>query len=308
MSKKRFAIGIDIGGTNTKLALVNSSGEVFHHLSFKTEDYHKFDEYFKILTSHIDDLIKKHNSNLDGIGIGAPNVNYHTGVLESPINIPWGKIALREKIIERYKLKTVVDNDANAALLGESLFGKAKGFEDVIQVTLGTGVGTGLMSHGRIIRGKNGKAGEGGHLVVVENGRLCACGGLGHLECYASSRGVRLIAQEIIGRSLGAREISELYIQNDPKAIEVVNQTCKHLGFGLSMMCSLLNPSLIVLSGGVSLLAQDLAQKTKTYLDQFTFQIIRGEAEVVVSNISQKEGSVLGAAALLWEDELSSFI
>jgi glucokinase len=304
---KKCAIGIDIGGTNTKLGLVTDQGLVYFHDHFRTEDYPEFIYYQKELFERINRLIISYQSSFEvrnlslvGIGIGAPNANFHTGFLESPVNIPWGSVALKSILETRFKLPVVLDNDANAAALGEAQFGVAKNVADFILVTLGTGVGSGIFSQNKILRSTPGKAGEGGHLTIVKDGRSCGCGGLGHLESYCSSKGVRLTAEEMMGQSLGAREISDLFIQNNPMAIEVVDFTAKCLGFGLSQMCALLNPTLIVLGGGVSLLSPDLAERTEQWLKHYTFRAIRDDAHIEISQLQTKQGSVLGAATLVF--------
>jgi glucokinase len=304
---KKCAIGIDIGGTNTKLGLVTSTGELFFHEHFKTEEHSKYPSFEKVLFEKIREILDKKSHEaalkdlpLAGLGVGAPNANFNTGLLESPVNIPWGTIKLQERLKNEFQIPVVLDNDANAAALGEARFGVAQGVKDFILVTLGTGVGTGILSQGKILRSEPGKAGEGGHITIFRDGRACGCGGSGHLESYASSRGVRQTALEITGQSLGAREICDLFIQSDAKAIKVVDFTAECLGFALANMCSLLNPTLIVLGGGVSLLSPDLAQRVEKWLKHYTFRIIREDARVVLSDLQAKQGSVLGASTLVF--------
>jgi glucokinase len=303
--KARVAIGVDIGGTNTKLALVTHDGVMRGARSFKTQGFVDFNAFLEELTRHIQELIefKKTTSLSDipiaGVGVGAPNANWNNGFIESPVNLKWGRVDLAHQLETKVGLPVELDNDANTAAIGEALFGVAKGVRDFILVTLGTGVGTGVFAEGQIIRSQNGKAGEGGHIGVEKSGRLCGCGGKGHLEAYASSSGVELTALEVYGKKLTAKEVSDLLKTQDPKAEKVVDQTAEWLGLGLSTMAAMLNPTLFVLGGGVSQLSDDFHKRVQFWLDHFAFKPIRTEARVLMTHMNQENGSVLGAAALI---------
>lgn len=303
--KARVAIGIDIGGTNTKLALVTNEGAIRGAKSFKTQDYPDFPAYLKELSRQIQELIelKKSTSLADtpiaGIGVGAPNADWNTGFIVSPVNLKWGKVDLAHQLEAAVGLPVELDNDANTAAIGEALFGVAKGERDFIMVTLGTGVGTGIYAEGQIIRSKNGKAGEGGHIVIDKDGRQCACGGKGHLEAYASSPGVEQTGEKIFGRKITAKEVSELCTKGDALADKTVDQTAEWLGLGLSTMAAVLNPTLFVLAGGVSQISEDFDKRVQHWLDVYAFKAIRHEARVRTTSTNQENGSVLGAAALI---------
>lgn len=303
--KSRVAIGIDIGGTNTKLAIVTQDGITRGARSFKTQAFPEFEDYLNELTKQINELIefKKTTSvshiPIAGIGVGAPNANWNNGHIEGPVNLLWGTVDLAHRLEMKVGLPVELDNDANTAAVGEALFGAAKGIKDFVLVTLGTGVGTGIYSEGVIIRSQNGKAGEGGHILVEKNGRECGCGGLGHLEAYASNSGVQKTALEIMGESLKAREVSERYRKKDKKADEVIEKTAEWLGLGLASMASLLNPTLFVLGGGVSQISDDFHKRVEYWLNHYVFKPLRQEARVLPSQMNQDYGSVLGAAALV---------
>lgn len=305
--KSRVAIGVDIGGTNTKLAIVTQDGHARGARSFKTQNFSDFSSYLDELVKQINELIefKKTTSvahiPIAGIGIGAPNANWNTGCIESPVNLNWGTVNLSHELETKLGFPVELDNDANTAALGEALFGAAKDVKDFILVTLGTGVGTGVYSEGMIIRSKNGKAGEGGHILIERNGRQCGCGGIGHLEAYASNSGVQKTALEIMGEPLKAREVSELAQKKDAKAAEVIEVTAEWLGLGLSSMASVLNPSLFVLGGGVSQISDDFHKRVEHWLNHHVFKPLRQEARVVKSQMNQEHGSILGAAALVLE-------
>ncbi|MFP5491750.1 MAG: ROK family protein [Bacteriovoracia bacterium] len=303
--KARVAIGIDIGGTNTKLALVTHDGSVRGSRTFKTQEHQDFADYLKELVRHIHELIdlKKTTSLADipiaGIGVGAPNANWNNGHIVSPVNLKWGRVDLAHQLEAAVGLPVELDNDANTAAIGEALFGVAKGVRDFTMVTLGTGVGTGIFAEGQIIRSENGKAGEGGHIVIEPKGRMCACGGQGHLEIYASSPGVEMTAHEVFGRPVTAKEVSDLAKKGDKKAEQVVEMTAEWLGLGLSTMAAVLNPSLFVLAGGVSQISEDFEKRVQHWLDHYAFKGIRHEARVKTTSTNQETGSVLGAAALI---------
>jgi glucokinase len=303
--KARAAIGIDIGGTNTKMALVTNDGNVRGARSFKTQDFPDFPAYLAELTRQLKDLIefKKTTSLAEmpiaGIGVGAPNANWNNGHIESPVNLKWGRVDLAHQLEAAIGFPVELDNDANTAAIGEALFGVAKGVRDFVLVTLGTGVGTGVYAEGQVIRSANGKAGEGGHIVIEKDGRQCACGGKGHLESYASSPGVEATASKIFGRPVSAKEVSDLLKKGDPKAEQVVEQTAEWLGLGLSTMAAVLNPSMFVIAGGVSLIADDFDKRVQHWLDHYAFKGIRHEARVRTTSTNQENGSVLGAAAMI---------
>lgn len=303
--KVRIAVGIDIGGTNTKLGLVTPDGVLRGFRSFKTQAFKDFDSYGDELFRQIQELLDMKKSTslaelpLAGIGVGVPNANWNTGVVESPHNFKWGKIDLAHRLEAKFSLPTEIDNDANTAAIGEALFGVAKGVPDFVLVTLGTGVGTGVYAEGHIIRSANGKAGEGGHIVIDPKGRTCLCGGMGHLEGYCSSTGVSQTAREVFGREISPQEVAELYAKGDQAAEKVVDLTAQWLGLGMANMAAVLNPSLFVIGGGVSQIAADFDKRVQRWLDEYTFKAIRHEARVRITATNQDTGSVLGAGALI---------
>lgn len=303
--KVRIAVGIDIGGTNTKLGLVTPDGTLRGFRTFKTQAFADFESYAVELFRQIQELLdmKKTTSlselPLAGIGVGVPNANWNTGMVEAPHNFKWGKVDLAHRLEAHFSLPTEIDNDANTAAIGESLFGVAKGVPDFVLMTLGTGVGTGIFAEGKIIRSANGKAGEGGHIIIDPHGRTCLCGGVGHLEGYGSSSGVEQTAKEVFGRPLGAKEVSELYAKGDAQAEKVIDLTAQSLGLGMANMAAVLNPSLFVIGGGVSQIASDFDKRVQKWLDEYTFKSIRHEARVRLTSTNQDTGSVLGAGALI---------
>lgn len=189
---KNVVAGVDIGGTNTVFGLVDNAGKVLAEGSFKTTDYPKINDFVQALVSAIKKLLAaKKEYKLIGIGIGAPDANYHRGTIEHAPNLAWkGIVPLADLIKSKIKVPVIVTNDANAAAMGEMIFGGAKKMKDFIVLTLGTGLGSGIVIDGKMVYGHTGFAGELGHMTVVPGGRACGCGRLGCLETYGSASGL----------------------------------------------------------------------------------------------------------------------
>ena len=250
---KKIAVGIDIGGTNTKIGLVTEKGNIINFQSFPTCNPRTFEEYIKQLKTTVDYLITQSNllySNIIGIGVGAPNANFLTGEVESPPNIKnWGTVNLVSTLKKEFNKPVILENDANVAAIGEIKWGAAQKFKDFVVITLGTGVGTGIYTNGTLLRGANAMASEGGHISIKKNGRNCSCGGVGHLEAYCSVTGIKQTVKEITGEVLSFSEISRKFHSHDTKMIKVVNQTAEYLADGLAIIGSILEPEAIILAG-----------------------------------------------------------
>lgn len=295
-----LSIGIDIGGTNTKLGLVDNNGRVLEHRSFKTQGKRSFNAFFENLVKAINDLKNKSELEVKSIGIGVPNANWVTQLVEAPINLNWGTIPLSQKIHDHFRIPTILDKDANIAAIGEHYFGAAKNVNDFIVLTLGTGVGSGIFVNGQIVRSETGKAGEAGHIQVVMNKkRQCPCGGFGHLESYASSSGIELTAKEIIGEEITLYQLSDLLEENDEKAQKVLDCTAQKIGFAAAQLGSILAPKLIILSGGVSLLSPKLATLAEAYMNQLIFPSMKHECHIITTELDPHLGAIQGASRLL---------
>ena len=203
----KYALGIDIGGTNTKLGIVTSDGQIVAADTLPTESESDFSTFVKRVFEKSAPLIEKHK--VTGIGVGAPNANAKTGRIEYPPNLNWEVENLVQDFEAAFKLPTKLENDANLSAVGEKLWGQGKDLDDFIVVTLGTGLGTGVFSSGRLINS------EGGHITIVKDGRPCGCGGKGHLECYASVRGIKETVKELTGKDMKFAEILQLYKNKD---------------------------------------------------------------------------------------------
>ncbi|MBL7666190.1 MAG: ROK family protein [Bacteriovoracaceae bacterium] len=294
----KIALGIDIGGTNTKLALVDESGKTMDYLSFSTNADQKFEFFLKNLSLHVDKLLKNHsNIQLSGIGVGCPNVDARTGKLVSPPNLGWGNIDIQKAFEKTFKGPIFFGNDANVAALGEKIWGHGQKFTDFIVVTLGTGVGTGAFINNKLVIGGNGLATEGGHIITHDNGRKCLCGGEGHLECYASIRGIKQTVKELSGEDLKFREIAEMFKAGHPMAKQAFKLTAESLAKGLSIMGSLLAPEAFILSGGIATIGEDFLKDVKETYEKLVFPNFRKQTQIYISEIATEHGAVLGAAA-----------
>lgn len=315
---KKVAVGVDIGGTNSVYGLVDEQGEIICEGVFPTRNYPDFDQYIEELYIGIQSLLKRAGDDVElvGIGIGAPNGNYYTGTIEFAPNLVWkGVLNIVEKI-KRYfpTVPVIITNDANAAAVGEMVYGGAKGMKDFLVVTLGTGLGSGFVANGKLIYGHDGFAGELGHVVVNKTGRICGCGRKGCLETYASATGIKrtvfkLLADHIEDSEfrrisyddLTAEMITKAALNGDPIAIEAYEYTGKLLGEALADAVALTSPEAIFLFGGLAKAGKYIFEPTKKYMEQNLLAIFRNKVKLLPSGIDGKNAAVLGASALVWQ-------
>lgn len=298
----KIAVGIDIGGTNTKIGLVNENGELLNFKTFPTTEAENFELYSDQVKATVDKLLKNKDltyADVVGVGVGAPNGNGHNGKIENPPNIKhWGTVDLVTPFKNRFNIPVILENDANVAAIGEGKWGAAQNMKDYAVVTLGTGIGTGIVSNGVLIRGSNGMASEGGHITIDRNGRNCGCGGRGHLEDYGSVRGIKLTTKEITGEDLTFKEISERFHAGDEQMIKVFEQTAEYIGHGASIIGSLLAPEAVILAGGVATIGEKLRSDVERSYNDLVYPPFKGQTQILISSISTAEGAVLGAASL----------
>ena len=321
--EKQFVVGIDIGGTNTELGVVNSAGEILARDSFYTKKnneghYDTVAEYLAVLIPKLNKLIESFGgkSNFKGIGLGAPNANYNTGKIVDTPNIKWAKgieVPMADMITEATGLECKITNDANAAAIGEMKYGVAKGKTDFIMITMGTGVGSGIVSGGNLISGYDGNAGELGHSVSVRNGRPCGCGGFGHLETYASAPGIVRTALELLetkkdtpsslrdipAEKMESKNIAEAAEKGDKIAIEAFEFTGKIMGEAFANFVAFSRPEFFVLFGGP---AKAFPLFEKSLLDNMNknlMPVFRGKIKVVLSELKSADAAILGASALV---------
>ena len=314
---KQIALGIDIGGTNTKYGFVNHRGEILEQGRIRTDEYEKVEDFIDALYQKISPLMKKHSNQtrLDGIGVGAPNANYYTGTIEQAPNLRWkGIIPFAELMTKKFGLPCKMTNDANAAALGEMMFGAARGMKDFIMMTLGTGVGSGIVSGGSLIYGHDGFAGELGHTIIKPGGRKhWSTGSEGSLEAYASATGIAITAKKMRAEfpdsmlnQYPEEEINSLVVhecakKGDPTAIEVFRYTGQKLGEALANFVMFSSPEAILLFGGVIKAGDFILKPTKLHMERNLFPIFRNKVKLVFSELDEADAAILGASALVWE-------
>jgi glucokinase len=316
---KEVVLGIDIGGTYTKFGIVSREGELFLEKSVDSGLHTEVKDYIYFLKKNVYESVDINKYKITGIGIGAPNGNYYTGTIEQAPNLTWkGEIKLAELFKEIFELPVVLTNDANAAALGEMIYGGAKNMKDFIMITLGTGLGSGLVVNGKMVYGHDGFAGELGHVTVDINGRQCACGKKGCLETYASATGIERTAFELMATEideselrkysfdeLDAKMISEAALKGDTLALKAFDYTGKLLGLKLADAVAHTSPEAIFLFGGLAAAKDLIFLPTIKYFEQFLLPIYRNKIQILPSALQDKNIAVLGAAALYLSEELS---
>ena len=314
---KQIALGIDIGGTNTKYGFVNHRGEILEKGRIRTDEYEKVEDFIDALYQKISPLMKKHSNQtrLDGIGVGAPNANYYTGTIEQAPNLRWkGIIPFAELMTKKFGLPCKMTNDANAAALGEMMFGAARGMKDFIMMTLGTGVGSGIVSGGSLIYGHDGFAGELGHTIIKPGGRKhWSTGSEGSLEAYASATGIAITAKKMRAEfpesmlndypeeEINSKVVHECAKKGDPTAIEVFRYTGQKLGEALANFVMFSSPEAILLFGGVIKAGDFILKPTKLHMERNLLPIFRNKVKLVFSELDEADAAILGASALVWE-------
>lgn len=314
-----YSIGIDIGGTNTCFGLVNENAEIIFQREIKTKNFPEIEDYLTELVKQIKDLISHcpEPENILGVGIGAPNGNYYKGTIELAPNLPFKGIIPIKNMLEMlllnegWNLKVTITNDANAAGIGEMIYGAAKGVNDFIMITLGTGVGSAIVSNGKMIYGHDGFAGEVGHTIVEIDGRECGCGRKGCLETYSSATGIRRTAlsllkqenspsilREIEEKDINGYTICEAARKNDALALKCIDFTARMLAIGVANAVAVTSPKKIIFSGGLSKAGDLLLTPFKAYLEENLYPVFRGKIEVELSALKENNTAILGAAAL----------
>lgn len=316
---KPYVVGIDIGGTNTVFGIVDARGHVVAADSVKTRKHVDFDDYINDLYEGLSRLIKANEAEdqIQGIGIGAPNGNYYTGEIINPPNLPWGPvIPLAEKMSKAFGgIPVAVTNDANAAAVGEMTYGAARGMKDFIMITLGTGVGSGIVINGQLVYGSDGFAGELGHVIMKRNnGRVCGCGRTGCLEAYCSATGVARTAREFLEirtepsllrniqiEDITSKDVYDAAMAGDKLAKDIFNYTGEILGEAFADMVAFSSPQAIILFGGLAKSGDLLLKPLKETFDKSVMPIFKGKTKILISELKESDAAVLGASALGWE-------
>lgn len=315
--ERPYVVGIDIGGTNTVFGIVDARGTIIASGAVKTQIYPTVEEYADEVCKNLLPLIIAHGGvdKIKGIGIGAPNGNYYTGTIEFAPNLPWkGVLPLAAIFEERLGIPTALTNDANAAAVGEMTYGAARGMKDFIMITLGTGVGSGLVINGQVVYGHDGFAGELGHTIVRREGRACACGRKGCLETYCSATGVARTAREFLAartdtsllrnipaESIASKDVYDAAVQGDKLAQEIFEFTGRILGESLADAIAFSSPEAIILFGGLAKSGDYIMKPVLNAIDENVLNIYKGKTKLLISELKDSDAAVLGASALAWE-------
>lgn len=317
-SLEPLAIGIDIGGTGTKFGIVDRLGNLLFSSEMSTRNHDNVEDFITELHQNLNPIIEQAGGigRMKGIGVGAPNGNYYTGTVEYAPNLPWkGILPLAKLVQDTFRLPVVLTNDANAAALGEMMYGAAQGMKDFIMITLGTGVGSGIVANGKLIYGHDGFAGELGHTIIIPDGRLHeGTGKRGSLESYASATGVRLTALEMLSKSktpsllrkvskeeMDSKKVYDAAMEGDKLAQEIFDYTGKILGMALANFVMFSSPEAIVLFGGLTKAGDLILKPTKEHMEENLIQVFQNKVKILVSHLKESDAAILGASALVWE-------
>lgn len=316
---EELSLGIDIGGTNTSFGFVNSKGTIFFQNSIATQSYPNIklfvNELFKEIEKGKQRLQSEKEFHIRAIGIGAPNSNFYKGTIENAPNLPWkGRIELVKIMKEHYKIPVFLNNDANVAALGEMVFGAARTMTNFITITLGTGLGGGIVVNGKLINGHRSVGGEIGHFIVKKNGRVCNCGQKGCLETYVSATGIVRTASEFLAKyninselrslpfeKITAKKIAELAGCNDFISLQAFKQTAKILGENLAKIATIIDPEAIFLFGGLAKSEELLFEYTRFYFNKNAFNLHKNKVKIIPSLLKENT-AILGAAAMTFCD------
>lgn len=318
MSKK-VAIGVDIGGTLTKLGIVDREGNLYAHSDFSTTLHKDFGDYLDELKKQIEALKSKIDFDYEvvGIGVGAPNANYYRGTIEYAANLLWkGIVPFTDEFKKRYELPIYITNDANAAAIGEMIYGHASEMKDFMVITLGTGLGSGIVSNGQLIYGHDSQAGELGHVRIYKTGRITGLGVKGGLEAYVSSTGLKrtvfyLLADRMDESVLRNYSYNDLHGEiitkaaedGDPIAVAAYEMTGQILGEQLANFTAFSHPEAFFLLGGLAKSGKWIFEPTIKHMEANLLPCYKGKVKVLPSGMMDKNAAVLGAAALVWNNQ-----
>ncbi len=318
VNSKPYVIGIDMGGTNTVFGIVDARGVVLASNSIKTRKHANINDYIDELYEETMRLVKTLDAEgkIFGIGVGAPNANYFTGMIEDGVNLPWPTpIPFAQMLSDKFGIPVAITNDANAAAIGEMTYGAARGIKDFIMITLGTGVGSGIVINGQLVYGHDGFAGELGHVIVKRNnGRLCGCGRTGCLETYCSATGVARTAREFLElredpsllrdlpiEDITSKDVYDAAMAGDKLAQKVFEYTGNILGEALADFTVFSAPEAFVLFGGLAKSGELLLKPLRESMERNMLSIWKGKVKILPSELKEADAAVLGASALGWE-------
>lgn len=314
-----YAIGIDIGGTNTDMGLVRDDGTIVARKNLPTNAYTELSPYIRDIMDCVAALMKENGvGEIEGIGIGAPNGNFYTGCVDNAPNLTIkGVLNFEEEMHKYMNVPVVLSNDANAAAFGEMVYGGAKGMQHFIMFTLGTGVGSGIVVDGKLVHGSTGGAGELGHAILIPNGRQCSCGRKGCLETYTSARGIvqtfcemrqehgykemreGWIGNDVQDKDITSKMIGDAANAGDPVALATYERTGHLLGIAMANAVTFSAPEALFLMGGPTKVGEPLMRPLRDSFKKHLLNIFEGSCEIRMSELKANEVAILGAAALL---------
>lgn len=316
--EQKYVIGIDLGGQTAKIGIVNRMGQVVNQSSIKSNTQDSAEEFIQDLVKGIHQLVDENISmqEVKGIGVGAPNGNFYEGTIENAPNIAWAHgvtVPFADMLSQYMHCPVQLTNDANAAAMGEMTYGVAKGMKNFIMITLGTGVGSGIVIDGKVVYGHDGFAGELGHVTIVKNGRLCGCGRKGCLETYTSATGVARTARETLESTNHESLLRSLSVQNitskdvydaatkgDVVAIDIFNKTGEILGEALANIVPFSAPEAFVLFGGLTKAGDLIYNPIHMSMEANIHNLWRGKVKLIFSELKDSDAAILGASALAW--------
>lgn len=316
--EKPFVVGIDIGGQTSKIGIVDTRGNVTCQSVIRTDTHNDVNLFINDLHDAISKLVNTSCGfeNIRGIGVGAPNGNYYTGTIENAVNVVWGGnkiIPFAELLSVKLSLPVALTNDANAAAVGEMTYGVAKGMKNFIMITLGTGVGSGIVINGEVVYGHDGFAGELGHTTAVRyNGRLCNCGRTGCLETYTSATGLARTARELIESTdipsqlrnitspITSKDVYEAAVEGDQLALQIFEFTGKKLGESFADFVAFSAPEAIILFGGLARAGDFIMKPVEESMNVNLLPLWRGKIKLLFSQLKESDAAILGASALAW--------
>lgn len=317
-SMEPLAIGVDIGGTGTKFGIVDRVGNVLFSGELSTKKHKQVETFIDELYEKLSVLVQSvgGSGRIRGIGVGAPNGNFYSGTIEYAPNLPWkGIIPLAQLIQDKFQLPSILTNDANAAAIGEMMYGAAQDMKDFIMITLGTGVGSGIVANGHLILGHDGFAGELGHTIIIPDGRFHeGTGKYGSLESYASATGLTLTAKEVLQKSkqesllrkipideIDSKKVYDAAMKGDKVAMEIFEYTGKILGMALANFVMFSSPEAIVLFGGLTKAGDLILKPTREHMEANLIQVFQNRVKILVSHLRESDAAILGASALVWD-------
>ena len=315
---KSLVIGLDLGGTNSVFGVVDSKGEIIATTSIKTQAYPSVDQYIMESVKVIKQIAEQVGGmeKIRAMGIGAPCGNYYKGTIEHAANLVWAKgiVPLANMFVNELGIPVVVTNDAKAAAMGEMKYGVAVGMNNFVELTLGTGVGSGIVANGQLIYGFDGFAGELGHMIVEPDGRPCGCGRKGCLETYCSATGVVRTAiamleespeatslRDIATDKLTSYEVYKAAMAGDAMAQEVFKQTGRRIGIACANIATFLSPEAFIFFGGLAQAGELLLRPIEEAYNENVLSLYKGKARFLMSGLDGAKAAILGASAIAWD-------